>query len=63
MGVPYIDSGVPDIRDLPNVTLHNTKVNTLETIGTISGGDVTVTSLTSSGAITGTATNVTSLTC
>jgi hypothetical protein len=62
MGVPYIDSGVPDIRDLPNVTLHNTKVNTLETIGTISGGDVTVRSLTSSGAITGTATNVTSLT-
>jgi hypothetical protein len=38
MGVPYIDSGVPDIRDLPNVTLHNTKVNTLETIGTITGG-------------------------
>jgi hypothetical protein len=68
MGVPYIDSGVPDIRDLPNVTLHNTKVDTLETIGTISGGDVTVTSLNTSngpitaGAITGTATNVTSLT-
>ena len=62
MGVPYIDSGVPDIRDLPNVTLHNTKVNTLETIGTITGGDVTVTSLnTSSGAITGGATTVTSL--
>ena len=60
MGVPYIDSGVPDIRDLQNVTLHNTKVNTLETIGTITGGDVTVTSLTA-GAITGTSTTVTSL--
>jgi hypothetical protein len=62
MGVPYIDSGVPDIRDLQNVTLHNTKVDTLETIGTISGGDVTVTSLnTSNGPITGGATTVTSL--
>jgi hypothetical protein len=61
MGVPYIDSGVPDIRDLPNVTLHNTKVNTLETPGTISGGATNVTSLTSSGAISGGATTVTSL--
>tara|TARA_R110000787_G_scaffold224499_1_gene332619 strand:+ start:400 stop:1407 length:1008 start_codon:yes stop_codon:yes gene_type:complete len=61
MGVPYIDSGVPDIRDLPNVTLHNTKANTLETIGTITGGDTTVTSLTSSGEISGGDTTVTSL--
>ena len=61
MGVPYIDNEVPDIRDLPNVTLHNTKVNTLETLGSLTAGDTTVTSLTSSGAISGGDTTVTSL--